>query len=54
MPLTFPLSPGPISGSLGQALDCEKAPVSTFPHIKPWGAQRTKINLVWSPENCSC
>jgi len=21
----------------------EKAPVSTFPHIKPWGAQRTNI-----------
>ena len=31
----------------------EKAPVSTFPHIKPRGAQRTNINA-WSSENSSC
>jgi hypothetical protein len=31
VPLAFPLSPGPISGSLGQTLDCEKLRSAHFP-----------------------
>jgi hypothetical protein len=31
----------------------EKASVSTFPHIKPRGAQKTNINA-WSSENSLC
>ena len=38
------LSPGPLSGSRGQALDCERPRSAHFPHIKPWGAQRTNFN----------
>ena len=30
-----------------------RSPVSTSPHIKPWGAQRTKITFLWSSENLS-
>jgi hypothetical protein len=35
-------------------LQVKEAPVSTLSRIKPRGAQRTKINVFWSAENCSC
>ncbi len=35
----------PVSGSLGQASSLRSS-VSTFPRIKPRGAQRTKINVL--------
>lgn len=40
----------PISGSAGPGLQVKTASVSTFPRIKPQGAQRTNI-IVWSSEN---
>ena len=47
MPLAFPLSPGPHFGFARPGFEVRSSG-STFPHIKPWGAQRP--TNVWPSE----